>query len=508
MVNILLEETNNFSGNCSELLGWISQSPNDVFLRILIDKFSQVIFEFARTETSSLSVFSKKNLFKMLNLESPSQDVLSTALIKKYEEHLLQKQKNENEKTHKNQFNILMLVFYLRSELRKLIDETSEDFPEQMLNVGKFLISKTNSSIQTRVRNSVLIYLLGSLQEKFGFLDNQLSKFRPLLPDSLLNSQFHCLSIYNDQILNSSVIFISKILRKISRNEELQMKNNLSSRDFYSLMVSIINQQMTLSSTSTRTKDIFSKLKDHCNPIQQLFFENILSDFPSNKNISLTKPCEEYLKPILLLILNVTLSTVVTVEYAWFLPRLMQDLTANITNRIPFNFRNVLLLDKTLNIQINENSKTAKMYECINCGTPFSIGNCGNPVLLEKAAKCINCKKEIGAKEYHKPNDNTREITFEEFKKKCLSSPLYSIHEYLKDETVTMDDLPRFGFRIGHLLTHCLYAGLTLTGLLDCPPILLQQIQTSHPHLKLEDDNLFNYFYRHIQCDLNWLKKN
>ena len=520
LVNVLLEETKNFSGNVAELLGWISQSPNDVFLRILIDKFSQVIFEFARKEESSLSLFSKARLLKMLNLNCPSQAELSITLIRKYEQHLLATQIVNDPVLSKNSeslqefqpnvasdLNILTLMFYLRSELRILIDRTSEDDPHDMLQVGRFLISESSISTQSRVRNSVLIYLLGSLQDKFGFLENQLSKFRPLLPASLLNSQFHCLRIYNDQILGSSALYISKILRKISRNEPLSISPNFSPKDYYSLVVSMINQQMTLPVHSTKNRNIFSKVKQNCNPIQQFFLEAILNDFESSENVSLKQASEEYLTPIILLILNVTLSTIVTLKHSWFLSRLMQDLTVSFTNRIPFNFKNVLLFDQNLNSSINKNKSSAKLYECVNCGTPFSIGDCGNPVLLKKAAQCINCKKEIGAESFHKPNDNTRAITFEEFKKKSLTSPLYSVHEFLIDETVTMEELPRFGFRIGHLLTHCLYAGLTLTGLIDCPQLLLANVQTSHPHLNLNENNLFHYFYRHVQCDLNWLKK-
>lgn len=517
LVNILLEETSNFDGRVSELLTWISQSPNDVFLRILIDKFSQVIFEFARKGQSSASLFSKSKLIQMLDLETPSQAELCIHLIRNYEQHLLSKQnpKTPSADTQKpdlkirksKSLNVLTIVFHLRSELRLLVDETTEESPQHMLQVGKFLISECSHSIQSRVRNSVLIYLLGSLQEKLGFLDNQLSRFRPLLPESLLNSQFHCLRIYNDSILTGSTIRITKLLRSLSRGEDPPVKSQFSRQDFYTLAVNIINQQMTLQEASTRNKQIFAKLKDQCNPIQRFFLDAVINDFPGSESISLKRPSEDYLRPIILFVLNVTLCTVATLEHSWFLPRLVQDLTASITNRIPFNFKNVLQLDKSMNSKINKNRDSAKLYECVNCGTPFSIGDCGNPVLLEKAAKCINCKKEIGAKEYHKPNDNTREISYEEFRAKSLSSPLYSVHEYLMDETVTMGDLSRFGFRMGHLLAHALYAGLTLAGLVDCPKLLLAQAQTSHPHLNLKTENLFHYFYRHVQCDLNWLKK-
>lgn len=514
LVNILLEETSNFDGRVSELLSWVSQSPNDVFLRILIDKFSQVIFEVARKKETSSSLFSKQKLLQMLKMDSPSQAELSIKLIRSYEQHLISKQhstKSPRKMSHSNLdlggLNILTVVFHLRSELRLLVDQTSENSPEHMLQVGKFLISESTHSVQSRVRNSVLIYLLGSLQDKLGFLDNQLSRFRPLLPDSLLNSQFHCLRIYNNSILNNSTIRITKLLRRLSRGEAPSSEDMFSRQDFYSLTVNIVNQQMTLPESSTRNKDLFNQLKNRCNPIQQFFLDAVINDFPSAKLISLRQPSEDYLKPIVLFILNVTLSTLATLEHGWFLPRLIQDLTASIINRVPFNFKNVLQFDKSMNTIINKNKSSAKMYECVNCGTPFSIGDCGNPVLLEKAAKCINCKKEIGAKEYHKPNDNTREISYEEFREKSLSSPLYSVHEYLLDDTVTMDGLPRFGFRMGHLLTHALYAGLTLTGLIDCPKLLLAQAQTSHPHLNLKSENMFYYFYRHVQCDLNWLKK-
>ena len=518
LISILLEETQNF-GFAVEMLGWVSQSPNDVFLRILIDKFSQVVFEFTRKETSKPNAFSRQRLLSLLHLENPLQSDVCVALVKLYEAHL-QRKTHMSEPTQtkvvkpqtyckgEDNLNILTLMFYLRSELRRLIDQTSESSPDSLLNVGRFLISGPASDTQSRVRNSVLIYLLGSLQEKVGFLDNQLSKFRPLLPDSLLNSQMHCLRVYNDQMLRENVLPLSKLLRRLSRGEDLGDVSALTNQDFYSLAVSIINQQLTHSKDKNSSKGVFTHFKASMNPYQALFLETVIQDFPSSEDISLTGPqSEEYLTHIILFILNVTLSTISSFDHLWFLPRLLQDLTAGITSRIPFNFKNVLLIDSSMNRLINKNNSSAKLYECVNCGTPFSIGDCGNPVLLEKAAKCVNCKEEIGAQEFHKPNENTREISFEEFRKKSLSSPLYSVHEYLLDETVTMDGLPRFGFRVGHLLSHALYAGLTLTGLLDCPSLLLPSIDTSHPHLKLSERNKFEYFYKHVKTDLDWLKK-
>jgi Fe2+ or Zn2+ uptake regulation protein len=536
LISILLEETDNLNGDISEVLAWVSRSPNDVFLRILIDKFSQVIFEFTRKTSADAHFFSRDKLTEMVDVEDPSNAEICIELIKLYEAHLIHTQSSAStkkeitedttkqltletpEESHNTQhltkstpsrMNILTLIFYLRSELRALIDATSENSPEHMLTLGRFLIKKepTSTNLKSRVRNSVLIYLLGSLQEKFNFLENQLSKFRPLLPDSLLNSQMHCIRVYNDSLIAKHVIPVSKLIKKLMRNEAVDSFTQLLPQDFYSLAVSIINQQITLPNTSKNNHKVFTAFKKLMNPNQALFLEAIITDFPQHKGVSLRTASEEYLTRVLLFIINVTLSTVTTMGHAWFLPRLMQDLTAGIITRIPFNFKNVLLMDVNMNRLINENNSSAKMYECVNCGTPFSIGNCGNPVLLEKAAKCVNCKQEIGAKEYHKPNDNTREISLEEFTKKTLSSPLYSVHEYLLDETATINGMSRFAFRVGHLLCHALYAGLSITGLLDCESLLLSTALTSHPHLNLSKENLFEYFYKHVRCDLDWLKK-
>ena len=503
MVNILLEATTGLGPRAEQVLAWVSRSPNERFLQILIDKSSQLLSSRSREAERTDSVFSRQRMLGLLDMGESSRVRVILRLVERYDRMLA----SGHSRLDSVELDLLMTLFHLRSELQALVNDTSREETHDLLELGSHLISEDGCAGDSRVRNSVLIYVLGSLQKKFDFLGDPKSAFRPLLPQSVVFSQSQSLHVFQDSLRDHPCHAAPTVLAKL----ELLLQQptptdaeGLSRLGFYHLGLGLANLRHTLALVATQHAPLLDRLKARSSPLQSAFLEAVLEDFPRHEGLSLRSECEQWHPGLLLLVLNVTLAAVSSDRGEWFLPRLLDDLCAGQNRRIPFNFKNVLVFDQKLNLAINAKGNTPRLYECVHCRTPFSTGNCGN--LVQFLAKCVGCKREIGGVAYNKPNDNTREISFEEYRRRLLLSPFYEIHEYL-DAASCPEHLPPFGFRLGHLLTHCLYAGLALTGLADCGALLLENIRVSHPHLQVGSEESLSYFLRHVQNDLDWLKQ-
>lgn len=510
MINLLLEASNNLGPGSEILLQWISRSPNEKFLQVLIDKLSQVLTARASCENLISSFFSRENLLKVLDLEDSSQVCLIVRLIQQYEQLRMNDADQDTpglsafeNSIQKSKLDFLTVLFFLRSELQSLLQSTTPNDAQDLLELGSHLVEPQDSLVKDQVRSSVLIFLLGSLQQKYNILDDPTSQFRKLLPQSQIFSHFQSLRLFSDNIRNHSfnkASGLSAKLNSILSEAKDGDSPGLSYISFYSLAVYFVNHYNTLGLVLAQHALLLERLKAQCSSTQKQFLQAIIENFPGSPGFSLKTPGKNWKPALVLLVINVTLSAMACQRGHWVLPRLLEDLLRGRVNQIPFNFKNIFVLDKAT---FESGKYEARLYECINCETPFTASNCNR---LTNLSVCVGCKKEIGAIAYNKHNNNTREIFFEEYRKKMLLNDFYAVHEYL-DSGSTVPGLSDFGFRVGHLLAHCLYAGLTAAGLVDCAGLLLANIEVSHPHLDLSPSDSMLYFCKHIEQDTLWLKK-
>jgi ribosomal protein L37AE/L43A len=183
----------------------------------------------------------------------------------------------------------------------------------------------------------------------------------------------------------------------------------------------------------------------------------------------------------------------------WIISQLYKNLSKNKIDEIPFNYGK-----HEVDWKLLKHKTARKQYKCKNCGYPILIGNCGRIVTGE--FKCGGCDHLVGGTGHHRPNSNTVEMSLGDFNYFVQGkNTLYGCHGILTDKRMNFQELPVFGFRLGHLLTHCLYAGLALVEVVNIKETLLKDVLPNNPYLN--NNSPFFYFYKHVQCDVENLQK-
>ena len=485
---MIIKETNNLNSLSKELLNVILSSRNPVLLQFLVDKFDPNTEGMLRMQTNR-----PRNTENMSNIRKLRNHL--QGLVERYEQECvsLLNQDKVNE-------SLFDLGLKIKTVLNKIIQNINSMKNKDLEHLLLFLVKQNTKASNNNVRNTVLNFLLSSLQEKLRFLENTNKQDLPYVLIELTNLNTLKVPIINKYLLrNPKQIAETNFKNILTNKHNLQKMDQLTSYYFFTFLIKNVTILPRISGSLRTNLQIFSSQNMH-----ELIIP-LLDDFNDSRDISIINPSTKYSGFIILLIINVVSVTLCSENKSFFLYQLYTDLKNSNTGRIPFNYLPFSFLNQFIqNLSTRGNrSIGTKMWKCKSCDFHFFVDNCGE-TMEEK--QCSGCKRMIGGNN-HRPNSNTVEVDLLNFRKEKLESRGYQIHEYLRDDTATIFSLSPFVFRIGHVLTHALYAGLALLKTVPVYGTLLDRIERNFGHLGIGSRNCFDYFYRHIECNMDWLMR-
>ena len=505
IVGLLLDITYNFGGRTQEVLTWVTRSPNERFLQILIDR--QTLS--ARPDQTERfdSILSRSRMLEQLDIGGSSRTRVIVRLIELYEQALTDPREDPSSRG----WTLFMTLFQLRSELWDLLCETTPQHADSLLALGKHLAPENATPSQSRVRSTVLIHLLGNLQKRFDFLSDPESEFLPLVPESLASVWSSTLRTFKESLRghpwNSARAFSAK-LETLLQEPRVPSSGGLSGAGFYNLITDLVNLRQSPPASFADHEILFERVASQCGPAQRLLLKAILNNFPAQEGAGLWGDYKQRDTDVIKLIVSVTLSAIVDAPDSWFLPRLLADLREGQTRRVPFNFKQ-LAQSRSESAKTHSRDRSHwRFFACAHCKSAFLAADTPGPA--RTGVVCVGCKRQIKRVSPDNPDQASSEaieISLGQYQEYLRESPFYEVHESL-EPTATTEPLEQFGFRLGHLLTHCLFAGAELAGLADCGLLLVPNIQVSHPHLGVAREQSFGYFFEHARRDSKWLRSN
>ena len=485
LANAILSGTGTL-GSSFDLVSRIVREPGNGTLRlrtILTDKY--IHCKLARTEGD---LDSRETLFFNLNLDELENELQAFAgLVSAYEVEA------DFESRLKLVLDIrLCLALFFRS-INELDDGTVDDL------ISFLLADQTDlGDLSNPVRNSLLISVLGILQDKFDFLDEQrASELPPVLSQVFGDNQFDVVVV--NRALQSRLGQAESRIQAYQR-ESASGAVVFDAYDRFWFGVSLINVPLKLGALAPALRSRFPGCDA---PAFRDFIVSLLEDFAYEDLGSLESMNPEYSKAILKLILSVVNSASSAQNTSFFLSELYAKLLEGASGT-PFNYSNFVSRKGEIYFgEITDDYDKITMWECINCGFYFEIGNCGRPYY---EFNCNDCDELIGGVN-HRPNPNTQRISEEMYIDRFLKPESYWVHNPLEGDSVTIAGLSPFSFRIGHLLTHALFAGLTMTGLVDLYELFELGDESNYRHIGVSEDDIFGYFYKHVQNDMEFVRR-
>ena len=504
VINLVAEFTQgNLSGNINLILNCLSTFQDSNFLVAFLDKMSLIMKE---------KLYSDKNIYSeavtklenQLNIRANDTKSLILCLLKEYSDYVARKNPR---------INLLKILFFLRTQLSVVCSRGITKKNNLLKSLLNGLKKKKNDSVY----NTCRFFLLAEAEILHRFLNDPSNDFNQYLPECK-NSDVPPprLLIYaktpRESSYNAISTYINNLWKNLYLDKPVDLLEILTPIDFLNLCTIMVNFRFKIFSISSDQKlytDFTTKLIKNLDPAYKTSFSTqqkeylilLIKGFQNSKILCFpTNPIPEIKIELVFLIINITSLCVAFLKFPWIFSNIIKSFGQHKSPTILFNRKDILIM----NDQLNVNMKGRKFYECINCKTPFSIGNCG---LADSLGKCIKCKRPIGG-EKHTNNPNTREIDIVQFENQILNDPNYYPNFYNPDKNTTFKDFHKLTFRLGHTFLHSLYIGCAEA--LFGPHIytlLIPNFQMNFAELKIPNNNLGLFFYRHIDRNLEAVRK-
>ena len=425
------------------------------------------------------------------------------------------KYKNSNQQNNKG-VDIMQSVFYLRLKLSLLLSQGFDASNTNLFGILKRLAKKPDNEDY----NTCRFFILSLLQSKIKFLEDPNSEIWQFIPECQGNRQeLPCMFPFSGSIREGAWPKIRKWVLKVEERmfseEPFTPKKLKTPEEFYGLCLEIVNIRFRLSASGNdhmkkfevKIKSLMKTLEAKFSKLQMAYLQNLVEGFTNSAILGFPPQNNrggdnEFKIGVIMMVISVTSYCIAFLSEDWVFSAVIGALQKSQMPPIFINFKNILIMNKNL----NKNIQGRKFYQCKNCKTPFSVGNCGQTNSL---GRCVKCNLEIGG-ENHTMNSNTESIEIEDFQNKKLQDPNYFIDRYNADLEHQYDKFEPFAFRVGHLFSHCLYLGLAESGIFprgQVYKIMLKNFQMNFSNLKIPDQNLGIFFYRHIDRDLEAIQK-
>lgn len=503
VINLVAESCQKkLEGNISIILDLFSTIKEESFMIAFLDKMSQLM---EKEHYSNRSVYdnSLNTLRTHLGVKSKEPQKLVLALLREYSKYL------NGRETNANRFKIF---FFLRTQLSFIL--------QRGINVDNFsystLLDELVKDVDNKCYNTCRFFLLAQAESHSKFLKkpkHALFKYLPELKEA--DTTPPRLLMYSSSLRAKSYAEISKYVEELLYNllpEDAPKLSIDSPAKFFNLCTIIVNLRFEIVMDKAKAfrfnnfeVKLLAKIDDNFKAIfdnvQINYLKKLINGFQGSRLLCYPKKIiDEIDTQKVALIINITSLCVAFYKTNWIFSTILRNLIANKYAPILFNLKDILIMNDAL----NQNMMGRRFYKCRACSTPFSIGNCGK---ADSLGRCVKCKREIGGTS-HTPNSNTVEIDIYQFQNRILNDPHYHPNYYNADEHKSYKKLPNLSFRMGHLLTHAIYLG-TLELVLDSTRynLFIPNFQMNFSELKIPNNQLGMFFYRHIDRDMEATRK-